>query len=137
MFQVEHILSLYPFAEISILDFNVNHQLWLSSPFTDLPGELAFNFAILHELDQLVQRPTHIPDRLGDTPNILDLFLISTPCAYAAILSSQLSPSDHNLISASCPIFPIPPQDPPKRRCLWCFASARWRDLRRYYADFL
>ncbi|MPC69949.1 hypothetical protein E2C01_064183 [Portunus trituberculatus] len=30
----------------------------------------------------------------------------------------------------------IPPQDPPKRRCLWRFASARWGDLRRYYADF-
>ncbi|MPC83578.1 hypothetical protein E2C01_078290 [Portunus trituberculatus] len=26
--------------------------------------------------------------------------------------------------------------DPPKRRCLWRFASARWGDLRRYYADF-
>ena len=54
--KVEHILSLYPFAEISIFeDFNVHHQLWLSSPFTDHPGELAFNFAILHDLEQLVQ----------------------------------------------------------------------------------
>ncbi|XP_063863855.1 uncharacterized protein LOC135102470 [Scylla paramamosain] len=36
---------------ISILgDFNVHHQLWLSSPFTDHPGVLAFNFAIFHDL---------------------------------------------------------------------------------------
>ncbi|MPC77334.1 hypothetical protein E2C01_071786 [Portunus trituberculatus] len=59
------------------IDFNVHHQLWLSSPSTDQPGELAFNFAILHDLEQLVQHPTCIPDRLGDTPNILDLFLTS------------------------------------------------------------
>ncbi|KAK8395869.1 hypothetical protein O3P69_005762 [Scylla paramamosain] len=125
--KVEHILTLFPFAEISILgDFNVHHQLWLSSPFTDHPGELAYNFAILHDLEQLVQYPTRIPDRLGDTPNILDLFLTSNPSAYAVTLSSPLGSSDHNLISLSCPITPIPPQDPPKRRCLWRFASASW-----------
>ncbi|MPC65531.1 hypothetical protein E2C01_059668 [Portunus trituberculatus] len=71
---MEHILFLYPFAEISILgDYNVHHQLWLSSPLTDHPGELTFNFAILHDLQQLVQHPTRILDRLGDTLNIPDL----------------------------------------------------------------
>ncbi|MPC22044.1 hypothetical protein E2C01_015050 [Portunus trituberculatus] len=107
--KVELILSLYLSVEISILgNFNVHHQLWLSSSFTDHPGELAFNFAILH----------------GDTPNILDLFLTSNPSAYAVILFSLLSSFDHNLISVSYPISPIPPQDLPKRRCLWHFASA-------------
>ncbi|MPC69826.1 hypothetical protein E2C01_064057 [Portunus trituberculatus] len=49
---MEHILSLYPFAGISILgDFNVHHQLWLFSPFTDFSDELTFDFAILHDLD--------------------------------------------------------------------------------------
>ncbi|MPC38014.1 hypothetical protein E2C01_031512 [Portunus trituberculatus] len=49
--KVEHTLSLYPFEKISILgDFNVHHQLWLSSPFTDHLGELAFNFAILYDM---------------------------------------------------------------------------------------
>ncbi|MPC10778.1 hypothetical protein E2C01_003420 [Portunus trituberculatus] len=72
----------YPFVEISILgDFNVHCQLWLSSAFTDHPGELVFNFAVLHDLEQLVQHPTCIPDCLGDTPNILDLFLTSNPSA--------------------------------------------------------
>ncbi|MPC67112.1 hypothetical protein E2C01_061278 [Portunus trituberculatus] len=57
-------------TEISILgDFNVHHHLWLSSPFIDHPGEPAFNFAILHDLEQLVQHPTRIPDSLGDTSN--------------------------------------------------------------------
>ncbi|MPC58382.1 hypothetical protein E2C01_052386 [Portunus trituberculatus] len=78
--KVEYILSLYPFAEISILrDFNVHRQLWLSSLFTNHSGELAFNFAILFDLEQLVQHPTCVPDRLGDTLRILDLFLTSNP----------------------------------------------------------
>ncbi|MPC47941.1 hypothetical protein E2C01_041702 [Portunus trituberculatus] len=60
---MEHILSLYTSAEISILcDFNVHQQFWLSSPFTDHPCELAFNFAILHGLEQL--DPTKTPYRL-------------------------------------------------------------------------
>ncbi|MPC59609.1 hypothetical protein E2C01_053633 [Portunus trituberculatus] len=89
--EVEHILSLFPFTEISILgDFNVHHQVWLSSSFTDHPGELAFNFAILHDLEQLVQHVTHIPDHLDDTPNILDLFLTSNPSAYVVTLSSPV-----------------------------------------------
>ncbi|MPC56762.1 hypothetical protein E2C01_050728 [Portunus trituberculatus] len=88
------------------------------SPFTDHPGELAFNFAIIHDLEQLVQHPTHIPDSHGDTLNILDLFLTSDPSACAVTLSSPLSSSNHNLISVSCPIFPIPPQYLPKWRCL-------------------
>ena len=71
------------------------------------------------------------------TLNILDLFLISNPSAYAVTLSSPLGSSDHNLISVSCPISPIPPQDPPKRRCLWRFTFASWEDMRRYYAIFL
>ena len=135
--KVEHITSNFPSAEISILgDFNVHHQLWLSSNRTDSPGEHAFNFYLSNDLEQLVQHPTRIPDRLGDTPNILDLFLTSNPSAYAVELFPPLGSSDHRLISASCPISPVPPQDPPKKRCLWHFASAQWDNLRSYYADF-
>ncbi|MPC85175.1 hypothetical protein E2C01_079938 [Portunus trituberculatus] len=43
---------------------------------------------------------------------------------YVVTLSFTLGFSDHNLISVSRPISPIPPQDPPKRRCLWRFACA-------------
>ncbi|MPC91069.1 hypothetical protein E2C01_086082 [Portunus trituberculatus] len=76
--KVEHILSLYSFAEISILgDFNVHHQLWLSYPFINHSDELTFNFALHHDLEQLMQHPTRIPDRLGESPNILVLFLTS------------------------------------------------------------
>ncbi|MPC60588.1 hypothetical protein E2C01_054640 [Portunus trituberculatus] len=52
-------------------------SFFLSSPFTDHHGDLGFNFAILHDLEQLVLHP----DCLGDMPNILDLELISNPSA--------------------------------------------------------
>ncbi|MPC54855.1 hypothetical protein E2C01_048784 [Portunus trituberculatus] len=68
----------------------------------------------MHDLEQLVQHPTRIPDRLRDKPNILDRFLISNSSAYAVTLSSLLGSSDENLISVSSPISPIPPQDPTK-----------------------
>ncbi|XP_050715769.1 uncharacterized protein LOC126998326 [Eriocheir sinensis] len=126
-----------PFAEISILGgFNVHHQLWLSSSFTDQPGEQAYNFALLNDLEQLVQHHTSIPDRLGDRPNILDLFLTSNPSTYSVKLFSPLGFSDHNLISVSCPIAPVHPLDPPKRRCFWHFASAGRDDLGMYFSDF-
>ena len=83
-----------------------------------------------------MQHPTRIPGRLGYTLNILQLFLTSNPSDYAVTLSSPLGTSDHNLISVYSPISPIHPQDPPKRRYLWHFASVSWADLRRYYADF-
>ncbi|MPC30318.1 hypothetical protein E2C01_023578 [Portunus trituberculatus] len=66
----------------------VNH--YSESPYgeeTINVREVAFNFAIFHDLEQLVQHPTRIPDCLGDTPNIIDLFLASNPYAYAATLS--------------------------------------------------
>ncbi|MPC50632.1 hypothetical protein E2C01_044461 [Portunus trituberculatus] len=45
--EVEHLRSLYPFTEISILgDLTAHHQLWLSSPFTGNPGQPPF---ILHD----------------------------------------------------------------------------------------
>ncbi|MPC65349.1 hypothetical protein E2C01_059483 [Portunus trituberculatus] len=110
--------------DISILgDFNVHHQLWLSSPLTDHPGELAFNFAILHDLEHLVQHHAHIPDILGDTPNILYIFFTSNASDYAVTLSTPLSSSNHNFISVSCTISPVCLQDTQKQRCVWRFAS--------------
>ena len=97
--KLQYILSHFPYADIYIFDFNVHLQLWLSSSFTDESGEQAFNFAILHDLEQLVQLPTHFPDRLGNTHNILDLFLTSNPSAYCVKLFSPLGSCDHKLVS--------------------------------------
>ena len=80
--------------------------------------------------------PTRNPDCLGDTPNIIDLFLTSNPSAYTVKLSCPLGSFDHNLISVSCPISPVQSQDLPKKRCFWHFNFAKWEDLRQYYSDF-
>ncbi|MPC49520.1 hypothetical protein E2C01_043324 [Portunus trituberculatus] len=117
-------------------DINVHHKLWLSSPFTDLSGKLAFNYVILHDLEQLVQHPIRNPDRLGDTPNILDLFHTSNPFAYAVVLSSLLGSSHQYLISVSCPIFPIPPQDSQSTDAPGILPLPVGGDLKMYYADF-
>ncbi|MPC28844.1 hypothetical protein E2C01_022055 [Portunus trituberculatus] len=106
-------------------DFNVQPQLWLSSPFTDNPDELTLNFDILHDLEQLVQHPTLIPDHLGNMPNILNLFFISKPSAYAVTLPSPLDSSDYNHISVSCPVSPFPSQDP-KSEVALAFRLCNW-----------
>ncbi|MPC66895.1 hypothetical protein E2C01_061050 [Portunus trituberculatus] len=125
---MEHNLSLYPFAEISILgDFNVHHQLWLSSPLTDHPGELAFNFAILHDLEELVQHPTCIPDCHGDTLNILDFFLTSNPSTYVLTVSSPLGSSDHNLIFCILSYFSNPSSESPKTEVPMAFCLCQFR----------
>ncbi len=135
--KVEHILTHSPFAEISILgDFNAHHQLWLASSFTDQSGEQDYNFAILNDLEQFVQHPTRIPDRLGYWPNILDLFLTSSPSASSVQLYSSLGSSEHNLISVFCPIAPVQPLNRPKKRCFWNDDSARWEIMRQYFSDF-
>lgn len=47
------------------------------------------SFILLNDLEELVQHPTHIPDRLGDKPNILGVFLTFTFAVYP--LNSVLS----------------------------------------------
>src|ERR1700755_888472 len=138
--KIEHILSSSPFSEIIILgDFNVHHRQWLSSSSHDTAGERAFIFSIQNDLEQLVQLPTRIPDRLGDEPNILDLFLTSNPSPYTVKLFPPLGSSDHLLISVSSSISSSLPQERPlsiERKRLWHFCAASWLDLLSYFFDF-
>ncbi len=134
---VEHISTHSPFSKISVLgDFSVHHQLWLSSSFTDQPGEQAYSFAFTNDLEQLVQHLTRIPNCLGDRLNILDFFPTSNPSVYSVHLYYPLGSCDHNLISVFCPVAPVQPQAPPRRRCFWHCASLRCDDLRMYFSDF-
>ena len=43
---------------------------------------------------------------------------------------------NHCLISVSCPLTPVPPQDSPKWRCFWHYVSAKLDDLRMCYSKF-
>ena len=113
--------SIYSSAEISIPgDLNIHHQLWISS---DHPGELAFHFAILHNLDQLLQHVIPIPDCLVDMPNILHFFLPYL-CCYPICSVGIIWSQSHTLyFFLFIHFFPFPPQDPPMRRFLDRFAS--------------
>ena len=71
-----------------------------------------------------------------DESNILDLFLTSHPSIYSVKLFSPLGSSDHKLVSVTCPIAPVRPLDPPKKRRLWHYGAAKWRDLRQFFQDF-
>src|SRR6201990_3728003 len=107
--KIEHILSSSPFSEIIILgDFNVHHRQWLSSISHDPAGELAFNFSIQNNLEQLVHLSTRILDRLGDEPNIIDLFLTSNPSPYTFKLFPPLGSSDHLLLKVNVCDIPMP-----------------------------
>ena len=137
--EIEDILSSSPFSEIITFGaFNVHHRQWLSFSFHDPAGELAFNFSIQNNLEQLVHLPTRIPDRLGDELNILDLFLTSYPSPYTVKLFPSLGSSDHLFNSVSCSVSSSLPQErppPSARRRLWHFGAASWSDLRLYFSD--
>ncbi|KAG0725167.1 hypothetical protein GWK47_004788 [Chionoecetes opilio] len=85
-------------------------------------GVQAYNCSILQDLEQLVQHPTRIPDRLGDTPKILDPSL-TTPLLWAEVRRGIRSPGinfSHNriILSYRGPTRPglRPASDPPAYR---------------------
>src|ERR1700755_3139959 len=84
--------------------------------FHEPAGQLAYNFSIQNNLEQLVQPPTRIPDRLGDEPNMLDLFLTSYPSPYTIKLFPPLGSSDHLLISVSYFVSSSLSQERPRHR---------------------
>ena len=70
------------------LFFNVHHQFCLSSALTDHPGEQAFNSAILHDLEQLMQISTRILTDLEINPIHL---VFSLPLTLLLMLICTLS----------------------------------------------
>lgn len=106
---MECILTYYPFPEIStIRNLNVHHQLRFSSSFADQLGEQANNFAILHDLKQLVQHPVRVADRIGDAYKILDLTF--NPSVYSLLLCPSGSSNQHYFrVLSYRSIAPVPP----------------------------
>lgn len=72
---------------VILADFNDHHCQWLSPILIKQLVTPPKIFSILNDLEQLVQFPTRIPDRPGDEPKILDLFLTSNPSSNTVKLS--------------------------------------------------
>lgn len=133
----ENFLQDDPTAELCILgDFNVHNSEWLShSSYTDPAGREAEFFAITNSFTQLVNFPTRIPDRIGDTPQTLDLFLTTHPTPYTISSFAPLGSSDHCIITCSAPLLSTqPPQH--SRRVFWRYSSADWEGLRQFFGAY-
>ena len=132
----ESLLTSHPHAEILFLgDFNVHHTDWLSSTHTDLGGREAFEFSVLHDLEQIIHQPTRIPDRHDQASNILDLFFTSNPNLYSPTIFSPLGSSDHCLIAVETN-FASPPPLPSTSRRIWHYDRAQHSELSSFYSDF-
>ena len=73
--KIDRLLSKYPSAEVAVFgDFNVHNTEWLvHSRTTDVNGQAAHAFAVSHNLTQIVDCPTRVPDRAFE----LAIFLIT------------------------------------------------------------
>lgn len=125
----------FPNAEVVFLgDFNAHHSLWLSSSKTDHAGNTAHAFSLTHDLTQLVEQPTRIPDIASQAPSLLDLLLTTHPDGYRVEVRAPLGSSDHCLISSKVPQTK-PPQATVAKRRIWHYGSADWDGMREYFAS--
>ncbi|RVE41143.1 hypothetical protein evm_014206 [Chilo suppressalis] len=125
----------FPNAELVFLgDFNAHHNLWLSSSKTDHAGISAHAFALTHDLKQLVDQPTRIPDIPSQAPSLLDLLLTTHPQGYQVVVRAPLGSSDHCLISAKAPQAK-PPRPAVVKRRIWHYGSADWDGMRDYFTS--
>ena len=112
----------------------IRETSWRWKSFVDMSRDLSDRFlSCLNNTREQLQHPIPIPDCLGDTSNILDLYLTSNSSVCYVKLFSPLGSSNHNPISVSCPVAPVSPLE---RRCFLRYTSAKWDDVRLYYSDF-
>ena len=68
---------------------------------TDGPGKLYYNFSVTHDLAQMVNFPTGIPDCDSHSPPLLDLFISSDASICSTMAFPPLGNSDQVVVSAS------------------------------------
>ncbi|CAG4943681.1 unnamed protein product [Colias eurytheme] len=129
--------SRYPDAELVFLgDFNACHAEWLF-PFqkTDHAGRETFNLALTHNLSQLVQEATRVPDIEDHTANCLDLLLTTDPDRHSISVSAPLGSSDHCLVK-TVSNYPPPDTTTSYKRRVWKYKLADWEEMRHFFASY-
>ena len=134
--QIDNILIHHPSANICVFgDFNVHHVQWLvHSNHTDNVGVECYNFSLAHELSQIVNFPTRIPDSPNQFPSLLDLFLTSIPEFCTPTQLPPLGSSDHCVISVSIDLPLKASNEVPFHRTSYRYAQADWDNFRSYIA---
>ena len=102
-FNINEVLSINPSANVFIFgDFNIHHKYWLTYfGGTAKTGELCYNFSISHNLTQMVNFPTQIPDFNSHSTTLLNLSIYSDAIIYSAMVFPKLESSDHVVASVS------------------------------------
>ena len=132
---IDEVLSINPSAVFVSGDFNVHHKDWLTySSGTDPPGELCYNFSISHDLTQMVNFPTLIPDCDSHSLALLDLFLSSDASICSTMAFPPLENSDH-VVSVSVDFPTNSQQDAPFHRIAYDYSRADWDGLCDHLRD--
>ena len=94
---IDEVLSINPSVKVFVFgDFNIHHKDWFPySGGTDRPGELCYNFFISHDLTQMVNFSTPIPDCNSHSPALLDLFISFDASICSTMAFPPLGNSDH------------------------------------------
>ena len=134
--KLDCLLQRYPSAEVAVFgDFNVHHVDWLvHSRTTDVSGQAAYDFALSHNLSQIVSSPTRVPDRVGDSGYLLDLFLTTNPDYFSHKVSPPLGTSDHCVVTVTGKHISSTPSVP-FHRTVYRFSKADWCGFRNFLSQ--
>ena len=116
-------------------DFNVHNTDWLVHSRTiDVSGQVAHAFSLSHNLTQIVSSPTRVPDRVGDTGYLLDLFLTTNPDYFSHTVSPPLGTSDHCVVTVTGNHISSTPSVP-FHRTVYRFSKADWCGFRTFLSQ--
>ena len=126
-----------PSANIMVCgDFNAHNTEWLShSRAIDVAGVSCFEFALAHDITQIVDFPTRIPDRDDHQPYLLDLFLCSIPDLCTVISHPPLGKSDHMVVGVDVNFVVKSANEHPYHRTVYSYCKADWDGLRDHLRD--
>ena len=130
-------LILQPSANIMVCgNFNAHNTWWLHRAHTtDVAGQFCKEFAMAKDLTQIVDFPTHIPDRDDHQPYLLDLFLCSNPDSCTVTSHPPLGKSDHMVVRVDAQFVFKSTDEHPYYCTIYSYSKADWDGLRDHLME--